>query len=627
MYKFMQKNKKKLLAIFGVVLMVVFILPTVALDRTGYGSDNVVANLRDDQPLMINEVRAAQDQWRDVVTYLAMEAGSVGLAAAEIDKNPELFVLLQREARQMGLRVSDDQVTQALTRIGQQFAMFGRQPPQDLGRLRPAMHNLLLVRGLFDRVADSVKPSGPLAMREAAEQGQRVKLQLVHYAGEDFAKTVTAAPTDEQLQKQFEEFKATQPGFPDDRNPFGFGYLVPARVKLLYFTVPRAEAAATVRKSKEQIDWETQAVLHYRQNLSKYPVTQPSETQPTTGGSATQSATKPAGPTTRPFSEVKQQVIDEVMRPDVDRKVDEVATALHERLTADFEARQRKSASAPEDFGTKQYYDRVVADVEKRFGIRLGVSEINDPKDDAGLRAIKGIGQSYSGDTTFADYVLRWSEPLVVAGMRGNREVLSLDEPSPRFRDLEGNVYVFQVRDATPAAPPAKLADVRAKVEADARTKQAFDAAVAEAKRLRDAAEKSGLSAAADAAKKDVFTTSDFFNREGLNSSFDQVTLIPAVELPPPARQRLVGEAFNLLAKATPDAPHPVAVVELPAASRVVVAELSDVERAWRDEQQDLLQYQLGRQIAAQRAQRLLTDYFTFDAVKNRLGYQNPREK
>ena len=49
--------------------------------------------------------------------------------------------------------------------------------------------------------------------------------------------------------------------------------------------------------------------------------------------------------------------------------------------------------------------------------------------------------------------------------------------------------------------------------------------------------------------------------------------------------------------------------------------------RPWKDEQQDLLQYQVAQQITMQRAQRVLADYFSLDAVKRRLNYANPNEK
>ena len=71
-----------------------------------------------------------------------------------------------------------------------------------------------------------------------------------------------------------------------------------------------------------------------------------------------------------------------------------------------------------------------------------------------------------------------------------------------------------------------------------------------------------------------------------------------------------------------PDKPHPVSVIELPAAGRVVVAELFDLERPWKDDQQQTLEHQLAQQIMMNRAQRILADYFRFEAVKRRLDYQ-----
>ena len=97
--------------------------------------------------------------------------------------------------------------------------------------------------------------------------------------------------------------------------------------------------------------------------------------------------------------------------------------------------------------------------------------------------------------------------------------------------------------------------------------------------------------------------------------------------MPEPSRQSLVSCAFDLVAKATPDRPHPVSVIELPTAGRVVVAELLDLERPWKDADQPSLTYRFAQQMAMSRAQRILADYFRFDAVKHRLGYRTPDEK
>ena len=223
-----------------------------------------------------------------------------------------------------------------------------------------------------------------------------------------------------------------------------------------------------------------------------------------------------------------------------------------------------------------------------------------------------------------------WAEPFVNAARKDHENVLSVGEPSRPLRDLAGNAYVFQIREAKAAQPPA-LADVKDKVEADLRTKLAFDLATAAAKKLETAAAGGErLEAAAKSAGKDVFTTPGFLRRPGASSNEfepEPVNPLPGVDLPPAARERLVADAFGLLERATPDDPHPTAVSELPAAGRVVVSELAEVEREWTDADEDMRRQRAAQQIAGERASRVLDEYFKLDAVKRRLGYRSFGEK
>ncbi len=629
MYKFIQKNQKKMVAVFGVGLMIVFVLPSTMTQRQP--QQQTAFHLGSEEVTM-GEVRAAHEQWRTLASS-SLPLGPLGLVADDLEKHPELFLLLQKEAQQLGIRIPESQVNEAFTAISRQFAMF-RRPMPNPAEMKPALHKLMLLSALFERVADGIKPSEPLVLRQMAQNGQRVKLELVHYAADDFKKDVPA-PTPEQLQKQFDEFKNTPAGTPGERNPFGFGYLVPSQVQLLYLTVPKGEVSRVVRQSKKEFEWKVQALLRYRANPQRFPSTQQAATQPASKPATTQAA----APTARPFEEVQEQIITDLIGPDVDRKIDEIGTIVVEQMLSDYEARRRKSApapaaaaaTAPADFGSRQYLDRLAADIEKRFGIKLGVSEINDPKSELALGELKGIGQSVSGELSFPQYVMRAAESFVPEAQRKDpaADVLGLDEPSGKFRDPDGNIYVFQLRDATAAHAPADLNAVKDKVEADLRTKLAFDAAVAAAGKLKEAAGPASavqLSAASKAAGKDTFTTPGYFDRQG-NDNTEPAPLLPGVDLSIPARQQLVTQSFELLAQATPDKPHPTSVIALPAAGRVVVAQLADVERVWKDDQQDLWEFEVARSLTRQRAERLLADYFSFDAVKRRLDLRDPNEK
>lgn len=619
MYKTIEKYRKPLMALFGVVLMIIFILPASMKSGRGRGRHGDAAFMVGKDEVSTSDARLALQEWeelrRDFGQQLLVLFPTAPQLPMEIEKHKELYLLLQKEAERNNIRVPDDRVTGLLRMMAQARRI---NDPEVLQR---ALRGALMVSALVDHVSDSVKVSKPAITRELADNGQRVKLDLVQWSADDFKKAV-AAPTPEEIDKQFSDLKSVAPGNPTESNPFGFGYEVPSQVKLLYFTVPHEEVVRAVKKSVSDFEWNVKAWGYYKKHTSDFPATQPdaSAAKP-----STQPASKPT-PTTKPFDEVKDQIVTDLMRPDVDGKTDAIASLLDSRMNADFEAHQKRAANAPPDFGTRQYFDRIAAEVEKLHGVKLGVSEINEPKDVKGLAELKGIGQSFvsgGGEMSFPQYVMRWTEPLISPSLAGEAMTLSIDEPSKPLRDLPGNVYVFAVREATSAHAPAGIDAVKEKVVADLRTHAAFEEARAAAKKFLKAIGTTSLESAAKGSNKDVFTTQPFTRRGMTTPNFMPVTLLPGVELSDDARLKVVGDAFTMLADATPDKPHPVSLTELPTAGRVVVSELGEVERSWGDENQRLAEQQVVQQISTSRAQRILSSYFTFDAVKRRMDYRS----
>ena len=55
------------------------------------------------------------------------------------------------------------------------------------------------------------------------------------------------------------------------------------------------------------------------------------------------------------------------------------------------------------------------------------------------------------------------------------------------------------------------------------------------------------------------------------------------------------------------------------------ISRLSEVERAWRDDDRHLTELQAARQITSRNAVRVLRKYFTYDAVKGRVDYRPVR--
>jgi len=196
--------------------------------------------------------------------------------------------------------------------------------------------------------------------------------------------------------------------------------------------------------------------------------------------------------------------------------------------------------------------------------------------------------------------------------------VLSLLEPSQALEDADGNIYLFRLTDAQAAHAPSGLAEVRDQVEADYRAAKAFERAVDQAKQFVDAAKKDGLSQAAAASGKQVIATGTI----GRGMFGLPPTTVPNYPTTPESRQELIGRAYQLLSEATPTAPHPVAVIELPEERKVVVAELGTVTSTMPAEQMYFMRMSLAREMEFQQAQDLAADWFNADAIRSRLNYK-----
>ena len=124
MYKFIQRNQKKMLAVFGVLLMIVFVLPNTLGQG---GSDPVEGSLAGDGgKIRLSDKKQADAEVNALGRHglLPMAFGlrspfevyqrpQIGqLAEAfreELEQHPELWVMLVREAEQAGIRPAPDQ--------------------------------------------------------------------------------------------------------------------------------------------------------------------------------------------------------------------------------------------------------------------------------------------------------------------------------------------------------------------------------------------------------------------------------------------------------------------------------------------------------------------------------------
>lgn len=635
MYRFFQRNQKKLLAVFGAFLMVVFILPSTA--GRGGRQDPVVGYVGKDK-IYMTELAQARADWellkRIPFPYSQFQRipwvqYKLGRVAMEIEEAPELFLLLQKEARRLGIRPSPERV-ENLLHSELEGAANATQDDQD--RRRAAAEAMVTVLSLYDRVGDNVKVTQPMVEHHLARAAQELRLNLVEFTADDF-KPAATAPTTQEVQEHFRKYAnvpASQPTTAPASLPFGYQY--PNRVKLQYLVVKKDQVRDAVKKGKTDYDWEVAAQRYYQSHLSEFPATQ--ATTPLLGA-----ALPKTQPATQPFGYVKDRVMDKVMQPEVDRLAAEVRSAIARKLSTAWEQNRPAPGAAtrpatapatspattqPGGFASFAFLEQVAADVQKQFGVLPSVTSKADQwltADD--LAKLPGIGVSHTtrdDGRNFANYVLTSAEPFFPVPAKADpAQVLSVLEPSEPLEDFDGNFYFFRLTAAQAAHAPADVAEVRDQVQSDVAAGRAYAKAVDEAKKLAEAARKDKLETAAAAAGRVVKATGDF----GRRGQFGPTT-IPNYPLDADARTAFVAQAYEkLLADATPDRPHPVAVIELPTERKVVVAELAGVKSQLKEAGAFADRLLAARQMEFTQERELTAEWFRLDAVKARLQYRS----
>jgi hypothetical protein len=633
MYKWMKKNQKKLLAVFGVFLMIAFVATLGYRGPSGRNRSQTVAAYIGKTPVYHSDLEDAKDQWAILMRTGVRSQSSFGQeiplpyaalpypVVQDIQKHPELFLLLQTEARQNGVSVTNDNAMEFW--VNQLGRPADYAQPTEISAIR----GFLLLAGELRNLGQAVKVSRPQWQHEVAKQYQAVRLNLVDFRADEFEKNVPA-PTPKQIEEQFEKYKNTPPRQSDSQaggDSLGFGYQIPSRVKVQYIAIPRQQVADSLLPTPEaRYQWAVKAAQYYTDHQEEFrnlpPATQPkSSSQP-----ASQPAVASTQPLVKPFDQVKRQIIDKLMADDVAKKMAGVEREIATQLAADWNAiaKSDPAATQPATAATSRpaqppmtlaRLEQLRTDLQQKQNVSIELHEINDWQDSKSLAGLPGIGAATSKDgDRFPEYALNF------AGQPGAASAAQLQiwEPSQPLSDAKENVYIFRLTAAEPAHAPADLNSVLAQVTKDFKTAQAYELAKQAAQKAFDSAKSIGLAQFAQSNGVPMIATAQFAPRSGRP--------IPNYPLTDPAAQtKLDDAAQKLLEHATPSESRPDTLVEMPSAQRVVVAELA---AAQLELPEWFAQYEVDQMQRQQAIQKLAADWFSYDAVVSRMAYK-PEEK
>lgn len=623
---FFRTHSKKFMAFFGVILMLAFVMPS-----TFSNSNNTAALVGKigDEKITRDEVAAAEQGWSVVsqrvqfrrrdqrsgqeqwVPLLALLPISQQ-AYEQMRNDPTSYYLLQAEAKKLGILPSQEDARQLLNQqeVGIATANGARVDFTNAGddntknALLYHVANFLTIAQSFQRATDAAKISKPLVHAQLMEQFQKVQSYVVDISAKQF-ETSVPPPTTQQVQQQFDQFGDSEPGAISTQNPFGFGYKYPNRVKVQYILVPLSQCTVAVRSSKSDYDWEVDAFKYYDKHQYEYPTTQPGSTASAVKDFvSTRPTSQASGPTTKPFEEVKSQIVESLVQP--------AAAKLQRQIVSDIQSKMESDFAQKVDIGKFDYLQKLAADITSKHKVAPTIVAINDSfKSAAELRLLPNIGRVPS----FPDFATFAIEPFLPADQRGKPNVMALNQPSKPVEDGADNVYIYQVTAADPAHKPASIDEVRDQVAKDFVKAQAMDQAKKQADQLLAAAQKSGLKPAAEAINQKVILT----------GSYPRSANVPISDYPLAARAQaeFVNKTYSLIGKIKdPSATKPVTLVELPSEEKIAVAELVAVDSALPADSMEMFDSFVASQMMQQYQQIIAQDWFQHEAILTRTKFE-----
>ena len=656
MYRFIQKHGKKLLAVFSAFLMVSFAASGM-LTGGGRGHNPVVGRIGSEK-IRGHDVFVARQQWQ-LLNRLNDRNGRRLSAAlgpeieAEMSRNPVLFLLLQKEAEQLGVTVSNDNLQSMLANNP---TLLTTDPDRN-EEINRAVRSLLLVVNSAQRAGSVIKVTEPMVKQQLAELGQSITLNLVDFTTAKYIDQAKAKePTAEELKAHFQKYGDQVAGQVSEANPFGFGYKYPDRIKIQYIVVPTSDVRKVVEGSKTPYQWDVEARKHYRQNQSQF------RAEPTTQAAKPFDLTAPASrPTTKPYEEVQQGIKDQLIKAETDKRMTAIRERLASTLGADWIAYRNAVGSSsaattqpttaatagalpPSSQGVPyssfEYLQKLAQQIQsiESLGVLPTAVSIADRWLTADeLKKLAGIGQAHLNGVPMSDYLMSMASPFIPETARKDGGWLRVMEPTRPMTDTNDSIYIVRISAAEPAHRPASIAEVEQQLKSDLLTARAYELAKADATKLLEQARQQGLKSAAG--DRPIVSAGPITNRPG--------QVVPSLALLGEAADRFVSRAFKLVSSGATTQPtrtastapatsavataqggggaggagKPVQLIELPRDGRVLVAELGDVQAMWTDRSVPLEEAQIHRALGIRMMQGFIHAWFDYNNVVARLKF------
>ncbi len=546
---FLKKNSKWIMTGLSCVLMLAFLL---ARGNTGPNPSAVIKGTLEGRKITLVDLYAcAQD--RDILEGLLQrrqnpdsnieltfdflfgrQFGNQSFKGV-LDSNQRdlhLFLLL-REAQKYGIFISTADIDQAIRETGitdADLESYLSSSHLNLATVRRAVSDILTVHRLSEFAEATLAVSIPELQHLAVDTTASMTVRYTILDSKDAYKMDWTPSIDDQ-NKQFDLYKSTIAADTPDQQPplidghhYPFGYKFPDRVKLEVLTFDRLQVRQSIKPSTDDY---LEARQEYKDHPEKYQAKVP-DTLPSQNGPATKPATtEDAATTTRPFEEVRADILKDI----IDRRTDQRLKEMTDAATAALKTVWDRFTPNDNDKGfystpPEQWpnYESVANDIEKQFGYRPKLESFGktwlsrksiliDLKDGIGGAAMLTQGRPMIRfvDLAMNVHELQPNQQGLVASLH-----VQVGVDGPVVADQDGNQYVYRVTAASPSHQPATIDEenIRDDVIYDLRRVAMQAHNLKEASQLNDEASEIGLAKVALKHSLTTAVTADFTRLE-----------------------------------------------------------------------------------------------------------------
>ena len=475
MNRLLRKYNRILLAVFGVGLMIVFLmpqLPDLMAQFGGRGSE--IATMGEDGKAVTREDWQLVQQQVQILQRLEGTLSPLPIIGS-IGNDPDRYYLLIHEASQAGLiggaasaAINPDDVLTLSRQIG--------FPP---AAVRQAIINYTGIRRYLGRIQTAGRLSDRRLKLESRKMLDGVDARYVVVP----AKAESGKMPDEAAQlTHFDQWGDVEPG----EGEHGFGYRLPDRAAVEWLEIPRSAAEASVRAAVAADDLE--ARKFWRKNQARF--------ETVDGATA-----------------VPDEVLDAYVEQQISDLMPTIARGASDALRA-----PRRGFATHENFvvlpdtwkNDRLSMDTLRGQLAERFNLALeGDGALPAAESTDGLADMESISQlprvgeagtNRYGPNRNGNPTRRLSDLVALAReFGGTGEVPVQNElAGPVLTDRQGNLWIFRMTAADSARPPATLDEVRPEVIENLRRLAHWDRLTQELDAMETVARESGLKGIAE---------------------------------------------------------------------------------------------------------------------------------